>query len=218
MNPPPAVGERRDPDPSTLTTAALLREIGSLKEIIFVRLDAMDKAQEVFSENLNRVPTATDRAVAQLKELIFSRMDTVEQQFQGIEQRFRDRDARAADAKEAADKALLTALASAKDAVQEANKNFSENINKSERSIGEQIALQRQLLEQATTALGGQIGDLRVRLTRVEALAQAAATNATAGRQDQSLRQGSSSYVVAIVGLVTGALIGAAGLILALTQ
>jgi hypothetical protein len=77
-------------DPSILTTQALHREIAVLKEQFNTqisgmtrafeeRLDAIDKATGVFSENLTRVPTETDRAVARLKELHDTRFDAADQ-------------------------------------------------------------------------------------------------------------------------------------------
>jgi hypothetical protein len=75
--PSPGQPWRPVPDPTELTTQALLREIAALKELIFTRLDGNDRAILVFNENLTRVPTATDRAVAQLKELQDTRIDGV---------------------------------------------------------------------------------------------------------------------------------------------
>jgi len=57
------------PDPTVLTTRQLLREVTALKELVGTRLDAMDKAQALFENNLSRVPTETDRQIQHLKEL-----------------------------------------------------------------------------------------------------------------------------------------------------
>jgi hypothetical protein len=57
------------PDPTILTTSQLLREIGSLKELIFTRLDAMDRAVALLDLTVNRVPTDTDKQIAHLKSL-----------------------------------------------------------------------------------------------------------------------------------------------------
>jgi len=48
------------PDPTILTTQQLQREVAALKEIIFTRLDANDKAVELLHADVTRVPT--DRA------------------------------------------------------------------------------------------------------------------------------------------------------------
>jgi hypothetical protein len=62
------------PDPSTLTTAQLLRELTSLKELFTTRIDAVEKAQEKFEENMLRVPTEVDRGVKTLRELLESKL------------------------------------------------------------------------------------------------------------------------------------------------
>jgi hypothetical protein len=67
------------PDPTLLTTAALTREIASLKELVSTRLDAMDKAQALFEANLNRVPSETDKAIAHLQSLHETRIEAAKQ-------------------------------------------------------------------------------------------------------------------------------------------
>ena len=65
-------GWRPVPDPTKLTTAQLLREISALKEIVFTRLDGMDKAVGLFKDDITRVPTDTDKQIQQLKTLILA--------------------------------------------------------------------------------------------------------------------------------------------------
>jgi hypothetical protein len=69
-------GERTPiPDPTRLTTAQLYREIYNLQDMLTIRLDAMDKAQTIFSENLTRVPTDTDKQITHLKNELEIRLD-----------------------------------------------------------------------------------------------------------------------------------------------
>src|SRR6478672_11107389 len=84
---PPTESRVPVPDPTTLTTAALLREIASLKEIVFTRLDAMDRAMMVFSDAITRAPTDVDKQIAHLKELH-------QEKFESIVKQFSERDAR----------------------------------------------------------------------------------------------------------------------------
>ena len=65
------------PDPTVLTTQQLAREIANVKELITGRLDRMDKAQELFENNLTRVPTEVQRAVGTLEALHSVRFDQV---------------------------------------------------------------------------------------------------------------------------------------------
>jgi hypothetical protein len=68
------------PDPTVLTTEQLRRELSFLedkltarisgdKSTILARLDANDKATDLFDANLHRIPTETQQAVSILKEL-----------------------------------------------------------------------------------------------------------------------------------------------------
>src|SRR6185503_2831523 len=75
------------PDPTVLTTQQLQREVAALKEIIFTRLDANDKAVQLLHEDVTRVPTDTDKQIAHLKELH-------EEKFDSIDQQIKERDAR----------------------------------------------------------------------------------------------------------------------------
>lgn len=74
------------PDPTSLTTDQLQREIGmlkeqsqrelaALKELVFMRLDGMDKASGLLAEGVNRVPNDVSTQVGHLREMVFSRFD-----------------------------------------------------------------------------------------------------------------------------------------------
>jgi ribosome-associated translation inhibitor RaiA len=64
---------RPRPDPTNLTTQQLIREIAALKEVVFTRLDGMDRAIVVFNDAITRSPTDTDKQISHLKELHESR-------------------------------------------------------------------------------------------------------------------------------------------------
>jgi len=67
------------PDPTVRTNEALVREIAGLKEVVFTRLDGMDRAQEIFRGDLTRVPTDTDKQVSNLREQVGLLLKTIEQ-------------------------------------------------------------------------------------------------------------------------------------------
>lgn len=56
-------------------TEALLREIASLKELFFTRVDALNKAVEVAHDDLVRVPTEVQKAVGTLRDLHESKIE-----------------------------------------------------------------------------------------------------------------------------------------------
>jgi len=74
-----AQDSRPVPDPTLLTTQQLTREIAALKEVIFTRLEGMDKAIFLFNENITRVPTDTDKQIQHLKELHDSKFEDAEE-------------------------------------------------------------------------------------------------------------------------------------------
>src|SRR6202034_938167 len=91
------------PDPTTLTTAQLLRELGALRELVFTRLDAMDKATALLSETVNLTPTVIQTEVRHALELTDGR-------FAGIGRQFEERDTRTEQAAKASKEALDAAL------------------------------------------------------------------------------------------------------------
>lgn len=76
-----------NPDPSAVTIQHVDREIKNLSEQIDARLDGMEKAVQVFHDDLVRVPTQTDRAIAGLRELLETRMDGMDAVAQLLKER-----------------------------------------------------------------------------------------------------------------------------------
>ena len=74
MNGEPSIGER-DIDPSSLTTAQLLREVGSLKELVMAQIESIKTSIIVAHDDMVRVPTEVQKQVGNLKELIEDRLD-----------------------------------------------------------------------------------------------------------------------------------------------
>jgi septal ring factor EnvC (AmiA/AmiB activator) len=85
------VNARGEPDPSFLTTAALLREISTLKEqllaelrgevkVLDAKIQSLEQATNVFHDDLVRVPTAVDKAVGDLRGLMETRFDCSEKE------------------------------------------------------------------------------------------------------------------------------------------
>jgi cobalamin biosynthesis Mg chelatase CobN len=66
-------------DPSSLTMAQIFREIGSLKELVFTRLDAMDLAMRIFNENITRGPTDVDKQISNLRTLHDSKINSLDE-------------------------------------------------------------------------------------------------------------------------------------------
>ena len=148
-------------DPSFLTTQQLLREMESLKDLVFTRLDAMDKAMELFNANITRVPTETDKQISQLKELH-------DEKFESVQTQFAERDTRSDKLADLGQKALDAALLTAEKAVGKQSEAFAAATAKSETSFTKQIDAIVALLTEGLKRLDEKIALLNQRLDRGE--------------------------------------------------
>lgn len=202
--------------PETLTPEQVWREVNALKELIFTRLDALDKATELFHTDITRVPTDVDRQVSAAKDLISAEMDGTsryfEEKFTGVEIKFEGVEAHFAQSDILRDKtaeqggvALSAALQAAKEAVGEQNKSFALSIDKSEKATAEQIAALRLNYETALLGLNKTIDDLKERVVRAESLGQGAHLQRTDTNQQVGM-------FVGVLGLAMGAALALIGL------
>jgi hypothetical protein len=170
----------------------LYHDLDTLKEIIFTRLEAMDKAVNLFQENLTRVPTDVDKQVGTLKELVFARLDCyeeavtllreekrpnepllhlrelVEEKFASIAIQFKERDTRTESSAKDSKVAVDAALQAAKEAVSEQNKSSALAIGKSEASTSKQIDQIAAMSASTNSATNDKIDDIKERLTLIE--------------------------------------------------
>lgn len=173
------IADMQRPDPTSLTTSAILREVAMVERLIGTRLDGMDKALALASE----YPTAIDKAVKELKELHeekfqglttlleekFSSLSRLrEEKFNAVQTQFVDRDKRR-EAEDTANKlAVSTALQTARDSFEQQNSSNAVAIGKSEAAYTKQIDQIILLLNTSVSALSDKIEDLRTRLTLAE--------------------------------------------------
>lgn len=181
------------PDPTLLTTQALVREIAALREVLeakidgernvlATKIDGMAKAVELLQVISDRQPQDVDKKVTNLRILH-------EEKFHSIDVQFHERDVRveqtAKDTKTAVDAALA---AQEKSAGKQAD-SFALSIGKSENATTKQI-----------DALDEKINDMKDRLMRIEGV--------KTGRGDVW------GFVVGAVGLVAAVI----GIVFALTR
>ena len=168
------------PDPTVLTTAQLLREMGALRELVFTRFDAMDKATALLSETVNRTPTVIQTEISHLREL-----DEVK--FASIGQQFRERDIRTEQAAKAGKEALDAALLAAKELVTQQNEANRGEAGKTEQNFTKQIDAQ-----------AARIDELKERIDRGEG----SMSGAAGFRSEQRLNV---SQVVAVIAVLIAA-------------
>lgn len=201
------IGSGQSPDPSLLTTAALLREIAILKEqfrtelagevkVIEARLLASDKATVVFEAGLTRVPTAVDRAVNDLRMLH-------EVKFEGVQVQLAERDTKVSEVALATRTAVDAALAAAEKARSSQAESAGLAAGKAEAAFAKALEQQAALSQTTTSALRDQIDDVKDRLARIEA----AAIQAVSIKQETHSTTGASLNIIGIVISFTAILI-----------
>jgi hypothetical protein len=139
-------------DPSSLTTQQLWREVLNLRELLESRITGIEKSIEVAHNDLVRVPTDVQKQVGNLKELHDEKFRSIQVQFEERDTRTEQKDR---DTKIAIDAAFQSA---------------STAVAKSETVTSKQIDQLITLIQTETRALGGQINDLKERMTRFESL------------------------------------------------
>ena len=202
-----------NPDPSDLTKDKinhdllalehqLVERINGIRSTLEARLGAMDKAAELFDQNLNRIPTLTDREVGHLREVH-------EEKFLSIQRQFLERDTRVEQTARDTKVAVDAALQAAEKAVGKQNESFALSINKSEAATTKQI--DQQVLNAQTTASGldSKIVDVKDRITRLESQAvgqlsaEAKHTTATSTQHSSTgLIIGSAGVLVAVISII----------------
>jgi len=213
-----------------VTPAAVDAAIKNSAAIIVARLDAMQKAQDLFQADLTRVPTTVDRQIVGLRELLVARIESIDkdmletrkalearegivarqidhaqamsfgkveellsvttEKFLGVAAQFAERDTRtdqrAGDTKLAVD----AAFAAAKEATAKIEAGFTK-----------QIDGMSAIIDTKTNNLSGGIGDLKERLTALEARTAGIVT----GRQDvKTESQDLRGIIFGILGIMVG--------------
>jgi hypothetical protein len=187
------------PDPTTLTTEQLRRELSALREILTARLDGMDRATSLLSETVNRTPTVIQTEISHVREL-------VEEKFSSVDQRFDERDVRTDQAAKASKEALDAALLAAKELVSQQNEANAAAADKAEQSTIKQIDQIGIRIDTMQKALDDRLTELKERIDRGEGSDSGAATRRTEQRLDLGQLVAVAAVIVAIVSVVLYAL------------
>jgi hypothetical protein len=158
--------------------------------VIRERLNGIDRATVKFEDSLMRVPTETDRAVGNLKEIHGERFKSIDLQFR------------------AANDAVKTALAAAKEAVAEQNKSSSMAILKSEAGTLETINKLSELVDVNIKGLLGQITDMKetINSQRQEFIAYQARQGGGVDKRDDY--RANIAIVVSVVAVIAAVVFG----------
>jgi len=149
------------PDPTELTTRALLREVAMLKEFIETRINGMDKANELQREQLGNLPRLVDEKIETLRRVH-------EEKFNSVAKQFLERDTRSERESRDNKVAVDAAFAAQKEAAAKQDESNAKAIDKSEKSTTETIVKLQDLVQAKTDALVGKIDDQKERTGTIE--------------------------------------------------
>ena len=189
---------RRDhlpvPDPTALTTEALLREVAHLRELQDTRFESLEERLDAYErthEAKHRERAIeVEAAIRHLTELAAERFAGVTDRFSGIQLQLTERDARLQDTTQASKDAIAAALAAQKEAVA-----------KSEESTKEQLASIK--AESATT-----VASLESKIENVKELIGAGGLQTSRGEGERTGREKAQTNLVAIAGVAIAAIVG----------
>jgi chromosome segregation ATPase len=211
-----------DLDPTPRTVQQIYREIASLKELVFTRLDALERKQEDFEADVTRVPTEVMKAVTALDAVVEERLRIRDERFCKVESLSQTRlagiEAAMAARKEAVEahfkageNAVAAALAAQKERVDDQNRAAATAIAKSETATSRQLEAQSAQSHASAVALDQRIADMKDRLTRLESGAAGATSERAELRAARTDTHGSQGIMIALAGFALSVALVVAG-------
>ena len=180
------------PDPSTLTTEQLRRELAALREIIEARLDGSDKATELRLVATEAIPARIKEEITHLDALLTARMNTLDETLQlrilAVQDVGTEHFAAIDGTFGSNALALAAALAAQKEAAAETNKANALAIGKSEEATKERLQALETLMNTGLASLRDAQTGVTSRLDRGE--------GTTTGKDDSALR------LIAVLGVI----------------
>ncbi len=200
------------PDPTVLTTQAMLREVAVLKEMMEVRFAATDRVISGIEERSNRHTADIESASKHIRELMLSEMGRIkvvtDEVFQRIDVQFIERDKRTEQLALASSTAIAAALQAAKEAVGAQNTSNSIAIAKSETSTFESLRQLRELFLSEIKAINEKVSALNSRVDRGEG-------KGTGIIERQESARASSGQLIAIISVAISAVVAAVAIVVA---
>ena len=206
----PTTVSRPDPDPTTLTTQALYREINQVKLLLDSSMEGLsgrlDARITSVDHGLDRLRLIIDREPELTNQLVNNLKSIHEEKLSSIQVQFIERDVRTEQTSRDSKVAVDAALQAAKEAVEKQNASSALAIAKSESATTKQIDTQGILITTATTSLNeridaasatmnSKIDDLKDRLNRMEG-------GQTGGHQVWGYIIGIAGTMVALIALL----------------
>ena len=193
------------PDPTRLSTEALTRGLKNERDyvdgqigILTERLRGIDKATELLSATVNRVPTDLQKAVADLKELMNERDRRIQDQFEAI-RRLRESESALNQT------ALQAALATSKEATAVSAASLDRTIEKNAQLATQAVAS----VEARVTQLSDSVIVSQKSIAEILASRQAVVEQKTDTRGGAGMIFGIVGAVVGLLGFILAAILAA---------
>jgi len=239
----PQVVTTPNPDPTQLTAIMIddakeqlrrellyqregvLSLIHSTRQIIEARIDATDKATELLQTIQDRLPDRISDAVRDMHRLIEQQFETTNERFTtmlerfaSIQTQFAERDVRTDKSETNVNLAIAAALSAQKEMAALQNVNIAQALARIEATAQKQIE-QVVTLGQATSAgVDSKINDLKERLSLIEGRTAGITAATTTQQAAVTTQQGTSGNIIAVIAIVVGALMGLAGVLMAVIK
>jgi len=200
------VGSVPVPDPTVLTTQALLREIESLRataahdnsmlrELIETRLDGNDQAVALLRTTTDKIPVYISNSIKGLQELHQEKFDSIQTQF-------RERDTRTEQASKDSKVAIDAALSAQKESVDKQNISNTLAVNKSEFSFTKQVDEIGKRIDTVAKSLDEKVADIKDRITVIESRNQGILLNKSDTKDVWGYVVGAGGFVFAAITLI----------------
>ena len=214
-----ANGDRPNPDPTVLTTQALDRESGHLRELVSQRLNAVDRQRETFvashGQEMDLLNRERSEQFLALRELLMQRIDALDTL---VDTRFNLLELQRSEQKSDTKAAVDAALSAAKEAVKEQTTASALSIAKSETATTKQLEQQQATTTTAVEALRRADDELKERIQDVDRNARDAIAGVAAiangsdqrrlgGREDRTSLYATLGIIVSML-LVAVAILG----------
>lgn len=156
-----------DPDPTSATTAQLLREMEHQRELAETRFEAMDKAITLLQANVDKSPT-----IAVVDEKLEGIKNFFLEMFKSVQTQFSERDTRIDQSARTIETAINTALQSAEKSTTKQNENFAQSVDKTEKGFTKEIDGIKTLLYTSIKSLEDKISANASRITEINGHSQ----------------------------------------------
>jgi hypothetical protein len=190
------------PDPTVLTTEALVRAVGAERDyvdgridVLIERLDAIDTATKLLNETVNRVPTDVQREVLHLREL-------TEEKLASVDKQFLERDTRSERESRDNKVAVDAAFAAQKEAAATQDSNNQKMYDKSEKSTEDKISKLAELFKTTTDSLAAKIDDLKERISETDKKANGLSQQKVGATDTRAFAFAALAAVVGVIGIV----------------